>query len=241
MIAKPFHASRITDHASRIFPQIFAAFAWQTCGTPVDYAHAIGPRLPETGIKSGFLAEFYEYLRFASVSAQPQHKPDCRPAPKWLVRHCERIGLETKLHSTAGHPIVVAKTKREPKSGKPHFMPTAITGRPRLNRWIVDSPQLRDRRTQYFRPRFHGQQRPEFCPSQGRRSLSENRHAPALRPHVCARRRRRSRQRQPGWFLKQHRKDLVLRCHYFRYRHPQPETPGAHVPLRGIIAFEIKL
>src|SRR5580704_4717779 len=70
-----------------------------------------------------FLAEFCDYLRFPSVSAQPQHKNDLQACAKWLVAHCQQIGLETKLCETKGHPIVVAKTSAAPgKSGKPHFM-----------------------------------------------------------------------------------------------------------------------
>src|SRR5580698_7128634 len=57
-----------------------------------------------------FLAEFCDYLRFPSVSAQPQHKTDLQACAAWLVAHCQQIGLETKLCETKGHPIVVAKT-----------------------------------------------------------------------------------------------------------------------------------
>src|SRR5271169_5258521 len=77
-----------------------------------------------------FLAEFCDYLRFPSVSAQPQHKKDLQACATWLVAHCRQIGLETKLCETKGHPIVVAKTPafaalrrgKPAKSGKPHFM-----------------------------------------------------------------------------------------------------------------------
>jgi acetylornithine deacetylase/succinyl-diaminopimelate desuccinylase-like protein len=69
-----------------------------------------------------FVAELCDYLRFASVSAQPQHKKDLRACAEWLVQHCRKIGLDAKTCPTAGHPIVVAKTKRAKNSGKPHFM-----------------------------------------------------------------------------------------------------------------------
>ena len=59
-----------------------------------------------------FLAELCDYLRFPSVSAQPQHKSDVCACAAWLVAHCRQIGLEAKLCETAGHPIVVAKTPR---------------------------------------------------------------------------------------------------------------------------------
>lgn len=69
------------------------------------------------------VAELCELLRFPSVSAQPQHKPDLRACAQWLVRHCRQIGLEAKLCPTAGHPIVLAKTPRSKgKRQRPHYM-----------------------------------------------------------------------------------------------------------------------
>ena len=69
-----------------------------------------------------FVAELGDYLRFASVSAQPQHKPDLLACAQWLVKHCQHLGLDASLRPTAGHPIVVAKTKRAKNSGKPHYL-----------------------------------------------------------------------------------------------------------------------
>ncbi len=69
------------------------------------------------------LAEFCEYLRFPSVSAQPKHNKDLLACAKWLVAHCQRIGLTAKLNATAGHPIVTAKTPRmKSKTKRPHYM-----------------------------------------------------------------------------------------------------------------------
>ncbi|MGH7953223.1 MAG: M20/M25/M40 family metallo-hydrolase, partial [Limisphaerales bacterium] len=69
-----------------------------------------------------FVVELCDYLRFPSISAQPQHKKDLRACAEWLVRHCRQIGLDAKICLTGGHPIVVAKTPRKKKSRKPHFM-----------------------------------------------------------------------------------------------------------------------
>jgi acetylornithine deacetylase/succinyl-diaminopimelate desuccinylase-like protein len=65
-----------------------------------------------------FVAELCDYLRFPSVSAQPQHKKDLRACAGWLVNHCRQIGLDARLCPTAGHPIVVAKTPRREKGGR---------------------------------------------------------------------------------------------------------------------------
>jgi acetylornithine deacetylase/succinyl-diaminopimelate desuccinylase-like protein len=72
-----------------------------------------------------FLSELLEYVRFPSVSAQPQHRDDLRACAAWLREHCDRIGLQTRVCETQGHPIVLAKTPR-PASGsprrRPHFL-----------------------------------------------------------------------------------------------------------------------
>jgi acetylornithine deacetylase/succinyl-diaminopimelate desuccinylase-like protein len=80
-----------------------------------------------------FLAEFCDYLRFPSVSAQPQHKNDVQACAAWLVAHCQAIGLETTLRETKGHPIVVAKT---PAPAAPPAK-TAKTGSPAKPRYVV--------------------------------------------------------------------------------------------------------
>ena len=74
--------------------------------------------------ESRFVSELCEYLRFPSVSAQPKHRSDMQACAAWLVKHCRQIGLEARLCSTPGHPIVVAKTPRGKAKGRrrPHFV-----------------------------------------------------------------------------------------------------------------------
>ena len=69
-----------------------------------------------------FLQEYFEYLRFPSVSAQPKHKKDLVACAKWLAAHCRQIGLTAEVQATKGHPIVVARTPREKNSRRPHFV-----------------------------------------------------------------------------------------------------------------------
>jgi len=71
-----------------------------------------------------FVSELCEYVRFASVSAQAQHRRDLQACAGWLVSHCRHIGLETQLCPTAGHPIVLARTPRAKAKGprRPHFV-----------------------------------------------------------------------------------------------------------------------
>ena len=41
--------------------------------------------------ESRFVGELCDYVRFPSVSAQPQHQPDMVRAADWLVNHCRQI------------------------------------------------------------------------------------------------------------------------------------------------------
>lgn len=69
-----------------------------------------------------FVRELCDYVRFPSVSAQPQHRPDMRRCAQWLANHCRKIGLDARIHPTAGHPIVMARTPRAPGKRRPHFL-----------------------------------------------------------------------------------------------------------------------
>jgi len=74
--------------------------------------------------QSRFVDELCEYVRFPSVSAQPQHRHDLHACAEWLTRHCENLGLEARLCPTEGHPIIVAKTKpaNSHDGRRPHFL-----------------------------------------------------------------------------------------------------------------------
>ena len=69
-----------------------------------------------------FLRDFTDYLRFPSISAQPNQKRNTEACAEWLANHCRSIGLEARLVPTPGNPVVVAKTPRKAGSKKPHFM-----------------------------------------------------------------------------------------------------------------------
>src|SRR5689334_3622650 len=75
--------------------------------------------------ESRSIQELCEYVRFPSVSAQPQHGGDMINCAEWVVRQCEQIGLHTRLSPTQGHPIVLAKTPTTKSKGRrrrPHFI-----------------------------------------------------------------------------------------------------------------------
>lgn len=69
-----------------------------------------------------FVRDLCEYVRFPSVSAQPQHQSDLRACAEWLVARCRRIGLDSELCDTPGHPVVLARTPRRPGRSRPHFL-----------------------------------------------------------------------------------------------------------------------
>jgi acetylornithine deacetylase/succinyl-diaminopimelate desuccinylase-like protein len=190
-----------------------------------------------------FVAELCDYLRFPSVSAQPQHKKDLRACAGWLVNHCRRIGLDARLCPTAGHPIVVAKTPRVKGSRKPHFM---IYGH-----YDVQPPEpLELWKTPPFAPRIQG--RSIFA-----RGAMDNKgqnfaHLKAVEAYLktgtplpCDLTFVIEGEEEVGSanlakFLKTHRTEL--RCDAVVVSDtdiPSPKHPALAYSLRGIIAFEI--
>ena len=55
-----------------------------------------------------------EFLRFPSVSTQPEHAPDLLSCAEWLRELLSGIGLSAIVHTTPGSPVVVASTPRDP-------------------------------------------------------------------------------------------------------------------------------
>lgn len=58
--------------------------------------------------------ELKAFLRFPSISTQPEHAPDLDSCAEWLREKLSSIGLEAAVHSTPGSPVVVAVTPRDP-------------------------------------------------------------------------------------------------------------------------------
>ncbi len=56
--------------------------------------------------KDKFLKELFELLKIPSVSAQSTHNDDMHKAATWVCSSLKDIGLETRIFSTPGHPIV---------------------------------------------------------------------------------------------------------------------------------------
>lgn len=54
------------------------------------------------------LDQFFQFLSFPSVSAQPEHKADLLACKDWLARYCTSIGLKVEEWPTSGHPTLFA-------------------------------------------------------------------------------------------------------------------------------------
>ena len=60
------------------------------------------------------LGTLQEFLRFPSVSTQPEHAPDLLSCAEWLRELLEGAGLKAEVHSTPGSPVVLAAAPRDP-------------------------------------------------------------------------------------------------------------------------------
>jgi acetylornithine deacetylase/succinyl-diaminopimelate desuccinylase-like protein len=71
--------------------------------------------------RTQFLADLKAFVRYPSVSAQPDHANALKACAVWLVKHLKRIGLEqAQLIPTKRHPIVTAKWYSAP--GQPTLL-----------------------------------------------------------------------------------------------------------------------
>lgn len=59
--------------------------------------------------KQRYLDELIEFLRIPSVSADSRHKDDVLKAATWLNNELTRIGMQSEIIPTKGHPVVFAE------------------------------------------------------------------------------------------------------------------------------------
>lgn len=197
------------------------------------------------GSQKRFVSELCDYVRFASVSAQPAHGKDMINCATWLVKHCKAIGLEARLCPTDGHPIVLAKTPRKKGSKKRHFM---VYGH-----YDVQPPEPFDLwKTPPFEPTIRGS-------SLFARGASDNKgqnlaHLKAVEAFLKTRTElpvdltfviegeEEVGSKSLGAFLQKHRKELECDAVVVSDTGiPSPKHPALTYALRGIAAFEIIL
>ena len=56
--------------------------------------------------------ELFDFLRIPSVSARSEHDKDVAHAADWVAKSLREAGLETRVHETAGHPVVVGEWRK---------------------------------------------------------------------------------------------------------------------------------
>lgn len=60
------------------------------------------------------LEDLFSFLRFPSISTDSRHADDVRACAAWLLAKLGAMGLETELHETPKHPVVVARNAHVP-------------------------------------------------------------------------------------------------------------------------------
>src|SRR5438067_3764895 len=68
-------------------------------------------------MRDNYLEEYYSFLRFPSVSTDAKFADKVRECAAWVSQKLQKIGLESKVVPTAGHPIVWARNKH--RNGRP--------------------------------------------------------------------------------------------------------------------------
>jgi len=58
--------------------------------------------------KDRLLSEYFEFLRFETISAEPACAGHLRACCAWLCRYIEKLGLAAKIWETGGHPLILA-------------------------------------------------------------------------------------------------------------------------------------
>src|SRR5712664_1472107 len=71
-------------------------------------------------MRENYLEDFYSFLRFPSVSTDEKFSGKVKDCAQWLSQKLTRVGLQSKVVPTAGHPVVWARNEHRP--GRPTVM-----------------------------------------------------------------------------------------------------------------------
>lgn len=63
-----------------------------------------------------WIAEWKDFLRFPSISADPAHTADCVACANWLKQHLARLGFKAQTFKTPEKPVVFAERAGAPNS-----------------------------------------------------------------------------------------------------------------------------
>jgi acetylornithine deacetylase/succinyl-diaminopimelate desuccinylase-like protein len=62
------------------------------------------------------LKDFFTFLKFQSVSSEPEFKKETTDCAKWLQNYLKSIQFETEMWETAGHPVLYAENLKAGKN-----------------------------------------------------------------------------------------------------------------------------
>src|SRR5216110_2612756 len=65
-------------------------------------------------MRASHLEDFYQFLRFPSISTDDQYTEKVTECGHWLVEKLTKVGLSARLCPTPGHPVVWAHNDRQP-------------------------------------------------------------------------------------------------------------------------------
>ena len=59
---------------------------------------------------------------FKSISTDPAYKEECQKAADWIAKELNGIGIDTRVHQTPGHPMVVGHDSDTSAKPGPHVL-----------------------------------------------------------------------------------------------------------------------
>ncbi|MCB0358561.1 MAG: M20/M25/M40 family metallo-hydrolase, partial [Bdellovibrionales bacterium] len=61
------------------------------------------------------LSDYFDYLRFPSISTDSDHIPDVLACAAWVERYLDAAGFHVERWETAGHPTIFASYEVDPQ------------------------------------------------------------------------------------------------------------------------------
>ncbi len=203
-------------------------------------------RLPMQGVidylkknEARFVQELCEYVRFPSVSAQPQHRQDLRACAEWVVKHCQgnrpgSAAMRYQGQSDCGRQNAARQDARRAPSALRGLRALRCAAAGAAGSLEIAAVRAAHRQRRALRARRERQQRPEPGTPQGGGGLSQDGNQAAVRYHLRHRRRGGSGQQQPRILSASAPGGAGLRCdRHFGHGHADAQTSRIDLRVAG--------
>ncbi len=197
-------------------------------------------------IKEKALQEFFTFLRFESVSTDPQYKPKVLACADWLSKYIQEIGLQVEVWKTEGYPVIFASYNGAGPDKPTLLIYNHYDVQPvdPLNEWASAPFEPEIRHGEIFARGAQDNKGQCFYVLQALKCIMQMQHKLPINIKLCIEGEEESGSKSLSKLLKSEEYQQKLKADYLAIVDmgiPHKHTPAVTLGVRGLVTMEVRL